>query len=114
MFYILTCKTLNDTFAFVYLTAFEYRDLRHNGRSSLLEVVNIVDQVHHHRSKRDLALTNQTDCQNASLSCKDTTKKVGASYFAIKLSFEFNYLLTNLNYQCQKNTGRILFLISFT
>ena len=61
--------------------AFKYRDSHHNGKS-LLEAENMIDEVRHHRYRREVRLINNTDCQNSSnsLLCNDTTTKVSFIY----------------------------------
>ncbi|XP_078376908.1 plexin domain-containing protein 2-like [Oculina patagonica] len=64
--------------------AFQYRDLRHNGRSYVLEAENTVDKVRHHRSRRESppgVLTNQTDFENVSSTCQDKTEKINHRYY---------------------------------
>ncbi|XP_078376882.1 plexin domain-containing protein 2-like isoform X1 [Oculina patagonica] len=62
--------------------AFEYRDLRHHGRSYVLEAENTVDKVRHHRSRREsppLVLANETDCEN--VKCQNKTVKTNHKYY---------------------------------
>jgi len=78
---------------FYLFTAFKYRDSRHDGRS-LLEAESTIDEIRHHRSRRNVVLTNETDCQNNSLACKDETIKVSFIYLTLVISISTSIVVS--------------------
>lgn len=43
----------------------------------------MIDEVRHHRNRREAVLTNKTDCEN--VTCKNVTTKVSFIYMTLEI-----------------------------